>query len=141
MFKWKQLIIIFTVRKRRCGKIMFSRACIKNSVYGGGVQPHPLGRHPPGRHPADRHPLGRHPLGRHPLCKHPQADIPRQTHPLPLVDTPLPPAHQTASASDGTHPTGMHSCCFNVYFYCSSMPNQRRHICKRGAVMTFSEKY
>ena len=53
---------------------------------------HPLGRHPPGRHPPSRHThtqadtaLGRHlPPGRHP----------------PLV----------ATAADGTHPTGMHSC-------------------------------
>ena len=40
------------------------------------------------------------PLGRHPLDKHP-----------PWADTP----RQTATAADGTHPTGMHSC-FPVYF-------------------------
>ena len=28
--------VIFTVRKRRCGKVMFSQACVKNSVHGGG---------------------------------------------------------------------------------------------------------
>ena len=41
----------------------------------------PLGRH----NPWEDTPLGRHPLGRHP----------------PL---------QTATAGDGTHPTGMHTC-------------------------------
>ena len=27
---------IFTVRKRSCGKVMFSEACVKNSAHGGG---------------------------------------------------------------------------------------------------------
>ena len=31
--KW--LWIIFTVRKQSCGKVMFSQACVKNSVQGG----------------------------------------------------------------------------------------------------------
>ena len=34
----KKLIIIFTVRKRSCGKLMFSQACVKNSVHGGVSQ-------------------------------------------------------------------------------------------------------
>ena len=47
---------IFTVRNSSCGKVMFSQACIKNSVDGGGCLPHfmlgytdtdtPLGRPP-----------------------------------------------------------------------------------------------
>ena len=41
---------------------------------------------PMGRHPWADTSLGRHPLGR-------------------------PPPHQTATSADGTHPTGMHSCC------------------------------
>ena len=52
---------------------------------------------------------GVHPPGRHP----PRADTPhagpsspRQT-PSPWGD---PPPPQTATAADGTHPTGMHSC-------------------------------
>ena len=50
-----------------------------------------------GRSATGQTPLGKHPLGRHP----PQADtLYRQTPP--------PPA--TATAVDGTHPTGMHSC-------------------------------
>ena len=50
-----------------------------------------------------KHPLGRHPLGRHPLGRHPQADTPPGRH--PQADTP-----DTATAAEGTHPTGMHSC-------------------------------
>ena len=46
-----------------------------------------LGRHPL---PLDRHPLNRHPRGR-----------------PPQVDTSPP---ETATAVDGAHPTGMHSC-------------------------------
>ena len=48
---------IFTVRNSICGKVMFSQACIKNSVHGGGgclphfmlgyTHRHPLARHPP----------------------------------------------------------------------------------------------
>ena len=41
-----------------------------------------------------------------PTGRHCQADT-------PWVDTPLgqtPPPQQTATAADGTHPTGMHSC-------------------------------
>ena len=34
---------LITVRKRSCGKVMFSQPRVKNSVHGGGV--HPLGRH------------------------------------------------------------------------------------------------
>ena len=91
---------IITVRKRSCGKVMFSQACVKNSVQGGG------GVHPPGQTPSGRPPspyadtllpgqvdtpLGRHPswAGRHP---------PEQT-----------PPQQMAPTADGTYPTGMHS--------------------------------
>ena len=34
-----------TVRKRSCKKVMFSQACVKNSVHSGGCTPS-LGRHP-----------------------------------------------------------------------------------------------
>ena len=56
---------IITVRNSSCGKIMFSQACVKNSVQGGvhPLPPRQTGRHPLGRPP---HPLGRHPPpGRH----------------------------------------------------------------------------
>ena len=32
-------IWIFTVRNSSCGKVMFSQACVKNSVHGGGGMP------------------------------------------------------------------------------------------------------
>ena len=90
--------------QRSCGKVIFSQACVKSSVHGGrGVSAsvdagiHPLGRHPPSKHPPRQTPLGRHP----PLCR-----PPRQTSLLGR-----PPPQQTATVADGTHPTGMHSCC------------------------------
>ena len=58
---------VITVRKQSCGKVMFSQACVKNSVHlwgeGGVSRPRPGGV-----------------------------------------------SAQTATAADGTHPTGMHSC-------------------------------
>ena len=71
---------------------------------------HPLGRHPPP--PMQTHP-GRHPLGRHsssPIGKHPLLG-----RPPPWTDPP-PPLTETATAADGTHPTGMHSC-WELFFF------------------------
>ena len=77
---------IITVRKRSCGKVMFSQACVKNSVHRGVYIPW-------GNTPwAETDPLGRHPLGRHPLGRHP------------------PPPQADGYCVDGMHPTGMHSC-------------------------------
>ena len=60
----------------------------------------------------DRHPLGRNPLGRH----LPWADIPPgQTPPwqTPQTNTPTPSDTTGYGQQEGgTHPTGMHSCCF-----------------------------
>ena len=99
---------------------MFSQACVKNSVHGEeGVHSHPLGRHPQQTPPSGQTaasgqtphadtlhprqtPQGRHPLGR--LPTYPQAD----TH--PMGKHPPPPPRQTATAADGRHPTGTHSC-------------------------------
>ena len=72
---------------------MFLHLSVSHSVHGGGVSaPVHAGIHTPH--------LSRHPsLGRHP--------------PPLLADTsPLGghPPQQTATAADGTHPTGMHSC-------------------------------
>ena len=41
MFFWSWVPLLITVRKRSCGKVMFSQVCVKNSVHGGwrGVQP------------------------------------------------------------------------------------------------------
>ena len=119
IFLTMSTISLFTVRKQSCRKVMFSQACVKNSVYGRRCTL-PLGRQagtPSGRQPQAHTPLGGHP--RWQTCRH----RPRQTH---LGQTPRPPAkppqedtlgrhspprlHHTATAADGTHPTGMHSC-------------------------------
>ena len=49
-------------------------------------------------------------LGRHPLGRSLQADTPPRADPPEQTPSPPTPA-QTATAGDGTHPTGMHSCC------------------------------
>ena len=55
--------------RRSCGKVIFSQACVKNSVHmgGGGVCLRHVGIHPPGRHPPreDTFP-GRQPPGQIP---------------------------------------------------------------------------
>ena len=38
---------IFTVPKRSCGKVMFSQACVKNSIHSGGVYTPSGQTHPP----------------------------------------------------------------------------------------------
>ena len=74
--------------QRSCGKVMFSQASVILFTRRGVSDRHSPGRHPPWANT----PLGRPtPLGRHP----------------PWADT---PPQQTATAADGTHPTGMHSC-------------------------------
>ena len=50
-------------------------------------------------------------LGRH-HCRHPQADTP-QVDTL-QADTPRQTQPEMATAADGRHPTGMHSCCIVV---------------------------
>ena len=125
------LNFIFTVHNSGCEKVMFSQACVKNSVHRS-VHPTtdtPLGRHPrTGRHPllgrhtpllgrqtpsgqADTPWTGRRPLGRLTLLlgrQTPpgQADTPAQADPLGRH----PPPTKMTTAVDGTHPTGMHSC-------------------------------
>ena len=77
------VIFKFTVRKQSCGKVMFSQACVKNSVHGGvclsacwDTPPWRQTPSPGGRHPsleADTHRWRQTPLDRHP---------PGQTPPL-----------------------------------------------------------
>ena len=63
-FDQRLVRLLITVRKRSCGKVMFSQACVKNSVHGGCVSQHALGQTPippPAVTAADRkHPTGMH---------------------------------------------------------------------------------
>ena len=78
------------------------------------VSQHALGQTPlqgryPSMHWADTH-LGRHPLGRHPQAGgHPPGQTPSRAGRHPPGQTPSPP-RPMATAADGTHLTGMHSC-------------------------------
>ena len=77
-------ILVVTVRKRSCRKIMLSQVCVKNSVHRGGEVYTSLGRHPfpwadtpRAETPLDRPPLGRHPHGQTPLGRHPPTPLGR----------------------------------------------------------------
>ena len=73
----------FTRHKRSCGKVMFSQACVKNSVHRGGCV-HPLGRHPLTRQISPWIPPG---PGRHPLPTGPGRQPPEQAPPPPGRDS------------------------------------------------------
>ena len=86
--------------QRSCGKVTFLHLSVILSTGGSG-------RHPPvdpGQTTTPRGPWADipTPLGRHP----PRAETPLGRH--PPGQTPSP--GQTATAADGTHLTGMHSC-------------------------------
>ena len=88
---------IFTIGNSSCGKVMFSQVCVKNSVHSGGgegVSQHALVVGWGLCIPACTGQVG---------CV---ADTPLGRHP-PRADTSPPPV---ATAPDGMHPTGMHSC-------------------------------
>ena len=85
---------IFTVRKRSCGMVMFY-TCLSVILFAGGSASVHAGKHPLWTDTS---------LGRHPS---PGQTPPRQT---PPAQTP-PPPQQTATAVNGTHPTGVLSCC------------------------------
>ena len=107
---------------------MFLHLSVSHSVHRGGVCPNacwdthpqqtpPLGRHPWQTPPWADTPWVNTPLGRHPQANTPQADTPWQT-PTPWAYTPPQedtrlgrhPPPPTATAADGTHPTGMQPC-------------------------------
>ena len=107
------------------GKVIFSVACVKNSVQGGGGLPqcmlgyHPPQSRPPGsRHPpppgADNPPRSRHPPGSRP----PWEQTPQSRHPTRLEQTPPRSGHPLCAVhagrygqqAGGMHPTGMQSC-------------------------------
>ena len=120
--------------QRSWAKVIFSQACVKNSVHGGGGEgvclsacwDTPQTRHPPPRdqahppeqtHPRDQaHTPEQTPPGtRHtPHPPGPGTPPPQTRHTPPQrPGTPPPPGKQTAAYGQraaGTHPTGMHSC-------------------------------
>ena len=110
-WEFRHINYIFTVRNE-VAKVMFLQASV--CPRGGGCLPQcMLGYHTPGsRHPPGADP----PQSRHPLA----VDTPGADTPLPWEQTPPsrhPPRADTpradteaATAADGTHPTGMHSC-------------------------------
>ena len=130
---WVNIISDYYRPQRSWAKVIFSRACVKNSVQRGeGVwlsacwdtNPPPLP--PPEQTQPPPIPLGADPQSRHPpRADTPGADIPPGAdppgsrhpptpwswHPLPWELTP--PGKQTAAYGQraaGTYPTGMHSC-------------------------------
>ena len=91
---------MITVRKRSCGKVMFSQACVKNSVHRGKVwQTPPFGRHLPWQTPLPgRHTPWQTPIpGRHPLGRHPPGYTPPWADPLALGK---PPPHPDGHCSE-----------------------------------------
>ena len=95
--------------QRSCGKVMFLHLSV--ILFTGGVSAPvhagihtPLGRHPPGRQPPAQCVLGYTPPP-------PAQCILGYTSPYPVHA-----GIHMATAADGAHPTGMHSC-LNVCFY------------------------
>ena len=96
--------------QRSWGKVIFSQACVKNSVHRGLPEQTPLGRHPPGQAPPGQVP----PHGQAPPPG--QAQPPGQAPP-PLAGTPpirhhhpsngQAPIRQTPSL--GRHPQAVHA--------------------------------
>ena len=113
------------------GKLMFLHLSVSHSVHGGSVSQHALGQTP---HPWQTYPSmqwGRHPLGQtYPSCTRadtPSRHPPWQTYPSMHRGRHPPEGRhspgQMATAADGTHPTGMHSCyciiLLFILFFCA----------------------
>ena len=120
----RMLLIMSNYRpQRRCGKVILSQACVKNSVHrgGGSVWQTPPGQTPPlEQTPPSQCMLGYtpHPVhaGTHDLCS-----VHAGIHPPP------------ATAADGTHPTGMHSCLFCIFLFVEKHARCNRTRCKWGS--------
>ena len=110
------LMILLSPANEVWGKVIFSVACVKNSVHGGCLPQCMLGYHPREQTP----PRSRPPWSRHP----PGADTPWEQTP-PGANTPhqeqTPPtrskhppravhAGRYGQQAGGMHPTGMQSC-------------------------------
>ena len=120
------------------GKVIFSVACVKNSVHRGGTSsstpppragtPNPPGQVPPGRYPLGRYPPGLIPPGHLPPG---HRYTPGQVH--PWAGTPPGPVHagRYGQQAGGTHPTGMHSC-YTCVSFCSHGGLASQHALGRG---------
>ena len=122
--------------QQSCGKVIFSQVSVSHSVHMGCLPdtPHP-GQTPPWANPPGQTPPGQTP--------------PRQTPHFPvhagihtpsaqwmLGYTPLP----AATAADGTHPSGMHSCfTFNYYSSFTSWDDNQPN--GSGDCMGYSESH
>ena len=96
------LISIFTVRKRSLRRLCFY-TCLSFCSQGGSLPQCILGYHPPEQTPP------------RPGTLPPGPGTPRTSPPLPGAET--------ATAADGTHPTGMHSCVEDEFCICALAAN------------------
>ena len=105
----------FTVRNNSCRDVMFSQGSVCPRV--GGVPP--MSRHPPR---PGRQPPGQTDISPPGLPDNPRADPPGQTAPHP--------PKKTATAVDGKHSTGVHSCETSGLFpYFLHTKLKRNHLC------------
>ena len=103
-------------------------------------QTHPWNRPPRADTPWSRHPPGADtpPPEQTLHSPPPGADTPTpgSRHPPPPPEQTLPPPGETATAADGTHPTGMHSCSFEMLFvfdgsqFCVRILHRQKDACK-----------
>ena len=96
---------------------MFLHLSVSHSVHRGSASVHagippPRSRHPSGADtPWEQTP---------PEQTHPSPPPPGSIHPpeqIPPLEQTHPPRAETATAADGTHPTGMHSCSFFNFWF------------------------
>ena len=93
----RELYNIITVRKRSCGKVMFSQACVKNSVHRAG-DVHPPWADTPFPWADTPFPWADTPF--------PWADTPSPLADNPRVDTPSPGQTPPRQTPPGRHPPG-----------------------------------
>ena len=94
--------VLITVRNSSCGKVMFLHLSVILFTGEGEVS---AARSRDGG--VRLRAWGVHPLGRHPQADPQAGNPPGQT---PFYADTAPQHPETATAADGTHPTGMHSC-------------------------------
>ena len=116
--RYSELYFI-TVHKRSCRKVMFSQACVKDSVHWGRVYPsmhwgrHPPGQTPPGQTPPWTDTPHQTPTGQTPQGRHPPADTPCPVH--AGIHTPF-PVHTWIHPPDG-HCSGRYASYWNAFLF------------------------